>query len=253
MHHPHRNQPAHNSIAPRNQARGRRTKGTGLPNTVWLAPIQPDTEKCPSPSHTGIAIDGILPRWALARLIAEYSHPGETALVADFSCGSRHRCFRSDFEKPKLNHERTATTADIGLVIALISHPSNTRKRSGEPAGARPANSLPDGVRPVVAEAGRALKDGGILAVALASPHSGPEFADRTGSVIHTARREGFLYLQHIVVVDAPVHGERISASPSGPARCALRLIRHTGIPVHARAHLDVLIFTRSGKTDTHA
>ena len=253
MHHPHRNQPAHNSIAPRNQARGRRTKGTGLPNTVWLAPTPPGTEKDPSPSHAGIAIDGILPHWALARLIAEYSHPGETALVADFSRGSGHRCFRSGFEERHLNLERTATTSDIGLVIALISHPPNTRKRSGEPAGARPADSLPDGVRPVVSGAGRALEDGGILAVALASPQPGPEFTDRTGSVIHTARREGFSYLQHIVIVDAPVRGERISAPPSGPARCALRLIRHTGIPVHARTHLDVLIFTRSGKTGTHA
>jgi hypothetical protein len=252
MHHRFPNHRTHRSATPPHPARTRRTKGIGLPTTVWLPPAQAEVKEYPA--CIGYVSDASLPRWALARLITEYTRPGEATLVIEFTAAATRQPVRPPWQEKHRIEESAGTATRAGLIIAVINSGDDVQgKFGGVPADALTADSSSDVFSSAATQARLALGKYGILAVALQAPQSGADFVDPTGCVIRSARREGFSYLQHLVVVEAPVHGGRISTSSLGPTRYAVRTSRNAAIPVHARVHRDVLIFTRPGKTEALA
>ncbi|HET7464669.1 MAG TPA: hypothetical protein VFJ82_25730, partial [Longimicrobium sp.] len=140
-----------------------------------------------------------------------------------------------------------------GLIIAVINSADDVQGKFGESSDVLTADSSSDVFSFVATQARIALGKYGILAVVPQAPQPGPDFVDLTGCVIRSARREGFSYLQHLVVVESPVHGEQISTSSPGPGWYAVSTSRNAAIPVHVRVHRDLLIFTLPGKTEALA
>ena len=217
----------------------RRTKGTGIPATVWFdRDWAPDDDEQLDREHAG----RVLPDWAVDRLLEEYrpdDHAVAYAAYAPAPTYGEYGCDRSahhDIEGPET----------VGLAV-IEFHPPHTaeefRARNLDP---RQTDAPGEYLRSALAETHNILIRNGIAAVAL-SHSRGTRFTDRTGEVIAAARAAGFAYLQHLVVIDAPVAGDAIPVPPRAawPAKIA---VESAGTRVHARVHHDVLIFTRTSK-----
>ena len=94
------------------------------------------------------------------------------------------------------------------------------------------------------------LADGGTFAVLLPRPRPGAGFADDTGAAIQAVREGGFIYLQHIALVDAFIDHEGITPALPQADLDAFQSARAAGLPVHARSHSDLLIFRKPGKAE---
>ncbi|ANN21106.1 hypothetical protein SD37_39660 [Amycolatopsis orientalis] len=94
------------------------------------------------------------------------------------------------------------------------------------------------------------LRQGGILAVYTHSDWTRGRLADPTGAIVAAAQHADLLYLQHIVVLHAPVEKGRLRAAPSVAVAAEYGRVRHRatvrGLPApHLRAHGDVLAFAQ--------
>ncbi|MFI7131294.1 hypothetical protein ACIBQ1_36805 [Nonomuraea sp. NPDC050153] len=89
------------------------------------------------------------------------------------------------------------------------------------------------------------VKPGGHLAV-VTGLHREAGVVDPMPQIITQAREAGLVYLQHIIALRHPARGEHIDPDLS---HCALAAIQEPpecpGLPASARAHSDLLIFTK--------
>ena len=89
------------------------------------------------------------------------------------------------------------------------------------------------------------LRPGGLLVVVLECARGGEELAEDMGLCVAAARRIGFVYLQHVVAIGAPLSNGALVADPSLPQRAALQAALKAGEPVHLRVHHDVAVFQK--------
>ncbi len=102
----------------------------------------------------------------------------------------------------------------------------------------------------VALTAARLLRTGGVLTVLTHCDWSRGQLIDPTGAMVAAAQNADLLYLQHIVVVHAPVHDgefmiEPETACPDGNQRPRPRAQRHGQPVTHRRIHADLLVFAQ--------
>jgi len=85
------------------------------------------------------------------------------------------------------------------------------------------------------------LAPDGAAIVALAPPPPGQPAMEHTHEVVPAAYQAGLGYLQHIIVVKAPIRGERPTNLTTPAGRATLRAARHPA--QHQRIHNDLLLF----------
>ncbi|MGW6505738.1 hypothetical protein [Nonomuraea angiospora] len=96
-----------------------------------------------------------------------------------------------------------------------------------------------------VTRAAELVKPGGHLVV-VTGLHRTDRVVDPLPEIIAQARDAGLVYLQHLITLRQPARGERIHADVSGRGLAASQeLSECAGLPASARAHSDVLLFTR--------
>jgi hypothetical protein len=87
------------------------------------------------------------------------------------------------------------------------------------------------------------LKPGGHLAVVTGLHHGQEDPVDPAPALIAEAQRAGLLYLQHIIALRVPVRGERLEPPLTWGVPTTGAAVG--GLPVSARVHSDLFIFTR--------
>ncbi|MBV9163801.1 MAG: hypothetical protein JO281_20125 [Pseudonocardiales bacterium] len=93
----------------------------------------------------------------------------------------------------------------------------------------------------VALAAARWLRTGGVLAVLTNSDWPQGQLIDPTGAVVTAAQNADLLYLQHIVLVHAPVHDGEFLIEPETTTRAP----QHGQTATHRRIHTDLLIFAQ--------
>ncbi|MFI7640578.1 hypothetical protein [Nonomuraea sp. NPDC049400] len=97
-----------------------------------------------------------------------------------------------------------------------------------------------------VSAAAALLKPGGHLAVVTGLHGAEDRVVDPVPEIITRARGVGLRYLQHIIALRLPVRGELIDPAMSHREVAAAQALPPcAGLPVSARVHSDVLLFTK--------
>ena len=223
-------------------ARRQRIRGCGVPPTVWFTP-HPDV---PKPTDDTRVQN---PDWVLAETIRQFTTPDQNYLVShlaypgcqgDNSTRSHHPDDSDiDWEDPDVDRGLYA----LHVVIPVSSNGDCGGERRWH--GTTPGQAYLARLEHHVDYARRDLAEGGIFAVLVPRPRPGAAFADDTGAVIAAARDGGLTYLQHIAVVDAFIDHEGITPTLPDADLDAFYSARAAGLPVHARAHSDLLIFRK--------
>ncbi|MEY9861418.1 hypothetical protein ABH935_007059 [Catenulispora sp. GAS73] len=216
-----------------------RTKGIDLPTTVCF-----NTRGTSNWTHTQTGSDnGVLPDWAVSHLIDEYLRPGYSAILLETRRPKNLKANFQQFYSPARREYGRFGTGPTGLAV-IEGRPRPARvsvqgyRESSQRSGVGELLGIVNQVRSLVV-------NGGIVAVALERPAPGPGFTDVTSQAINIARRAGFLYLQHLAVIDADVTGDAI-ATPADAVVLADVARQDSGTRVHPRVHHDVLIFTNT-------
>jgi len=167
------------------------------------------------------AVPHQVPAALAARLCAAYSRPGEPIVdaVGEPAVAAAAGAYG--------RHHVPATVYDLAHLLPIeqpIAALVLLRWPPAEPPGDRIT------VDQVIAGASRLLRPGGCVAV-LAGPEAGPT---NLATIIAAATRIGLRYLQHVIAIDADIVDDHLhtDTAPIPPAR-------------HARAHRDLLVFTR--------
>jgi hypothetical protein len=182
----------------------------GLDRTAQLIPIQLG----PGAHHPASR-----PYWA--DLVSDPQAPGDTASTPP--AGQCPIAARSGVD---------AAGAGADLVITSL-RPEHARQGASDQ---------------IAAAAARWLRTGGVLAVLTHCDWSTGELADPTGPVVAAAQNADLLYLQHIVVVHAPVRDGQLVIDPETPNPDTTEdyrpLVTAPGMPTpHRRIHGDLLAF----------
>jgi len=193
---------------------------TGAPSPVCLPGRQVPLSVWPVPV-TGAALTPTggwgVPPLLTQRLLAVYTHPGDTVLAAG---GSARRV--------------AATAAELGRRPPTLSrHPAagSVSLVTATPGQHQPAG--PDAYR----RWARLLTPTGVLAVVL-SPDRPP---DQPTLVVAAAAGAGLSYLQHIIAVLWPLHEDHLDP-PTNPTH------PDAGAAALPPAHADVLVFTATAE-----
>lgn len=237
--------------------RKQRIRGCGVPATVWFAPHpqSPHADAAPHPTDPHETLD-----WALAEIIRQFTTIGQHYSIIRIPAPesldepvlegtiTRHR--RAAKEELPFGDGEVSLRVGFDLV-AVTASPDREPDYDAE-FEERDWRAMPDGMTlaALIKGAKRTLADGGILALQLARPRPGHGFRDQTGAVIAEARRTGLAYFQHIALVDAFIDHEGITPDLPDADLDAFYTARAQGVPVHARAHSDLLIFRKPGKAD---
>lgn len=214
-------------------------RGIGVPSTLWLPPA--DTTP-----HNPTATTGVLPTWALRRVVTEYAVPHHSVVAVDSrGAGVENRILA--YQPLPACHDPHAATrprprrGHVDLAVLEI-HTSRA-----EPADPGQPALLHGFVHPALRAAACHLAPGAILAIALSSPDPGRP-ASSTSRVLAMAAEHGFSFQQHLVVVTAEIVGDRLIPRLTPAQTTAVSAARSCGIPAPAAAHLDLVIATRNHK-----
>ncbi|MFG1710847.1 hypothetical protein ACFLIM_47575 [Nonomuraea sp. M3C6] len=139
--------------------------------------------------------------------------------------------------------DESSVLADLvsgaGLVVAEHTCQQPLDRSTGQPDSEAGAEVFD------VACAAGLVKPGGYLVV-VTGLHREGGVLDPVPEIIARARDAGLVYLQHVIALRRPVHGERIDAHLSRRSLAAIEeLPECAGLPASARVHSDVLLFTK--------
>jgi modification methylase len=95
------------------------------------------------------------------------------------------------------------------------------------------------------------LRPGGILVVVTRSSRQRGVLADGPGASVALAKRAGFIYLQHVVAIDATIYDGSLVAHPSSRQRVTVRRSLGRGEPAHLVAHHDVAVLRRPTSSES--
>ncbi|NJP95404.1 hypothetical protein HCN51_39230 [Nonomuraea sp. FMUSA5-5] len=128
----------------------------------------------------------------------------------------------------------------IGTAALVVrTHTCPYQRDARAPESANPTNRTTVDL----AESAALLKPGGHLVVVTGLHRHGHELLDPAPTLIATAQRAGLLYLQHIVALRIPLRGASIEPPITwGMSKTGTPV---AGLPVSARVHSDVFIFTK--------
>lgn len=117
-------------------------------------------------------------------------------------------------------------------------------------ASLRPAHSGEAVSDHLARAAARLLRTGGILAMLTHSDNSQGKLVDPTGPVVAACQNADLLYLQHIVVLLAPIRDGRFVLTPdttaaTGTGRSQPHADDHQGPAPHRRIHADLVVFAQ--------
>lgn len=237
--------------------RKQRIRGCGVPATVWFAP-NPETPGTETAPNTARPLE---PRdWAVAETIRQFTTVGQHYCVIRVSAPDaiHDPVLEGTITRHRRTAEEGATSGDaeaslrVGFDLVVITASPAEQHDYDADLAERDWRAMPDGMTlaALIKGAKRTLTDGGILALRLPRPRPGHGFRDETGTAITEARRSGLAYLQHIALVDAFIDHEGITPDLPDVDLDAFHSARAAGLPVHARAHCDLLIFRKPGKAD---
>lgn len=268
------NSPTHAGTSPvtTGKARRQRIRGCGVPPTVWFAP-HPD-------NHTHDRLEETTDRtgpdspcesrreyreWAVAEMVRQFTGTGQhyaiiRAAVEDRRVpdGAITRRRRASDAGGLSDDGETSIRAGYDLVVLIGSEDEFPADNGDDDAYFehlewRDKGPGPDLLVSLIKGAKRMLADGGTLAVQVPRPRPGAGFSDDTGDVVKDARRAGFVYLQHIAVVDSFIDDEGLTPALPQADLDAFHAARADGLPIHARSHSDLLIFRKLSKENTLA
>jgi hypothetical protein len=193
----------------------------GVPHSVWLPPrgaVLSPAVAC-----------SVLPGWALERACAQFAPAGgPAAVLLPPGPGYTERTAHPTGSAPGwLGAAQPVELADAGrarLALALLL-----------------AEPVPDGVTEpqklpgFLAEIRAALRPGAVLLVHTHPAHTKAGMHDPAAGLLRAARRAGFTYLQHLVLIHHPL-----------TAVTAPRALRSAGQPgaAHRRVHSDLYVLT---------
>jgi hypothetical protein len=201
----------------------------------------------PAPRRAASLRDGMAPFWADMIKPADgdsTTAPGETS-----STGERHG-------SPTLLDQTRTGAADLG---------QEPVRATGRLAASRPGGGRLHRWDLVVVELGcrkcgyglgllgaNLLAPGGVLAVLTHGERRGGRLIDSTGAVVASAQAADLLYLQHIVVLTAPLPATRRGAAPSTGRRPADAQHEPAGDaageePAPGNGLMDLLLFLQPG------
>jgi hypothetical protein len=220
--------------------RHRPPRGIDVPTTLWLPPT--GTATCDEENTPGR-----LPGWAIARLAADHTtpdHPGLTGICRENNPGPQSLI-------PLTSPADTAlppTTIDTGRAGLVLLEAAET------PHGPRrPSRRRGTWLLRAMDAALAALAPGAVLALAFGDDVVGPSIT-LPGHAIDAARHAGFTYQQHLIVVTAALHGDRLTPRPTDQHRHHHRALHEAGLPVSTRAHRDLFLLTApTHQETTHA
>ncbi|WP_433435355.1 hypothetical protein [Nonomuraea sp. CA-141351] len=135
---------------------------------------------------------------------------------------------------------------DLSGTAALVVVQQSCTPSPGD-AGRSAADADASDVRLIdVSAAAALLKPGGHLAVVTGLHRAEDRVVDPVPEIITRARGVRLRYLQHIIALRLPVRGERIDRAMSHREVAAAQALPPcAGLPVSARVHSDVLLFTK--------
>ncbi len=177
-----------------------------------------------------------------APLVATFSRPGQTILDLNHdaaiqgAAGAGARRYRTVTDPRNLD-ELAGSEHLAGAVDLVVSrwphpdpHPTDTQDRTDGTSG-------PDAAADLFTACRTLLAPDGLTVLVLAPPPPGPPYVEHAQVVIPAAHHAGLGYLQHIIVVTAPIAGEPTPRLASPADGATLRAA------THIRAHLDLLVF----------
>ncbi|MFB4285898.1 hypothetical protein ACBJ59_62345 [Nonomuraea sp. MTCD27] len=128
----------------------------------------------------------------------------------------------------------------IGAATLVVrSHTCSSQRNVQATEPAKPVKQTTLGL----AESAALLKPGGHLVLITGLHRDGQELLDPAPTLIAEAQRAGLLYLQHIVALRLPLRSASIEPPITwGPSKASSAV---AGLPVSARVHSDVFIFTK--------
>ncbi|MEV4581523.1 hypothetical protein AB0K16_50640 [Nonomuraea jabiensis] len=131
----------------------------------------------------------------------------------------------------------------IGAAALVVrTHTCSSRPNVRTNTATEPASSVKHTTLDL-AESAALLKPGGHLVVITGLHRDGQELLDSAPALIAEAQRAGLLYLQHIVALRIPLRGAPIEPPITwGTSKAGTAV---AGVPVSARVHSDVFIFTK--------
>lgn len=170
---------------------------------------------------------------------------------------------RRDLVNVRVGQARTLTRGlgDVAGTVALVCTSSALLNAFWRPTGGGPrsrgAVKQDQAVDPEMAPeemyAGcyNLLRPDGILVVVTRSSRQRGVLADGPGASVALAKRVGFIYLQHVVAIDATICDGSLVAHPSSGQRVALRRSLGRGEPAHLVAHHDVAVLRRPTSSES--
>lgn len=224
------------------QPRPARQPGGGVPLSLW--PHLPEPPGAAAPDCAACA-------WAV---ITSFSGEGDLVVIPDARthvvlaaaalarrralglCGPAWAEVTDALGRDLPLTYRLLATARTGTTSYLL-HPAC--REAGRAALAVTTPSGGPGDADIYAACERALRPGGVLAVITTSPVTAGRLRDVPGEVTTRARAAGLVYLQHIAAIHAHLDGGHLTPAPGTPPA-------QPGT-AHARAHSDVLVFTKPG------
>lgn len=239
-------------------ASGRPIRGAGIPANFYLAPLDENpayyAENRDLPYGTSA-----LPAWAANRVIAEFCPDHALTAIIDHGTSGNPTQIRTRLFTPRHfpgtgtildtvtdpNPGNGASRGAASLALAILHQDTAPQEISAETDTENADGDWLARIGPVLQAARAVLREGGVLAVPVPRPTPGPGFTDPTGAIISAARSAGFSYLQHIVLLDAAIDGETLTAALPQELLADLAIARQFDTPVHARIHTDLLALTK--------
>lgn len=164
----------------------------------------------------------------------------------------------------RIGHLLAETAGQVAMVLTSPPYGSYTHghirssRDTGEPGvrkwnhrySADPGNlahcdlaTLIDGFTEILSGCRRLLRPGGIVAVTIRPIRVRGELVDLPGQVLEAGRQAGLVAVDRIAALLCGLRGDRIVSRASFFQMHEARRARERGLPVHAIAHEDLLIF----------
>jgi hypothetical protein len=233
-------------------------RGAGIPANLYLAPLDENPAQYAENRDLPYGTSA-LPAWAANRVIAEFCPDHALTAIIDHGPSGNPSKIRTRLFTPR-HLPGTGTVLDTvtdptlecdasrgaaSLALAILHQDAAPRETPAEPGTKSTDRDWLAHIGPILQAAWAVLREGGVLAVPVPRPTPGPGFTDPTGAIISAARAAGFSYLQHIVMLDAAIDGDTLTAALPQELLADLAITRQFDTPVHARIHTDLLALTK--------
>lgn len=249
-----------NSTRPRQDRPRRARPGADrepVPSTIWAGAdesIHPDTT---------------WPRGLITQLLNGLTKPDDTVVLLPVPTSPEHQDGTTAggtlarAEDTIREHGRPARTVLLDPQAAPTTGAPATEASAPEPGDENQSTATPDEhrreapagadlvlshllpettngllIEHLAATAARLLAPGGVFAVLTHSDQTGGVLRDPSGLVVAAAHQADLLYLQHLVLLLAPLRNSQLTAAGTGDTAAATP-------PWHRRIHADALLFVQ--------